>query len=52
MLAPYVQIKAGQAGISVASVNIDDVPEVAAKYKITTTPTYLVILSNGSIQHQ
>ena len=52
MIASVVeQIAEEVSAIKVGKVNIDDVPELAAKYGVMTIPT-LIVMKEGVVTHQ
>jgi thioredoxin 1 len=52
MVVPIVdQIAAERSDIKVCKINVDEEPELAARYDIMTIPT-LMVMENGIILHQ
>ena len=52
MLAPVIdEVAAERPDIKVCKVNVDEQPELAARFQIMTIPT-LMVIKNGAIVHQ
>lgn len=47
MIAPYVSKKCKETHISVAKVDVDAAPDIAAKFSVQAMPTF-VVYKNGS----
>ena len=49
MLMPIIEELAGEVtGVKICKVNVDEEPELAAKYKVMTIPT-LVVIKDGEV---
>lgn len=49
MLMPVIEELAGEVnGVKICKINVDDEPELAAKYQVMTIPT-LVVIQNGEV---
>ena len=42
-IAPYVHTKAGETGIGLIKIDVDESQELSAAYKVQAMPTFLVI---------
>ena len=52
MIAPVVEQIADEiSAIKVGKVNVDDCPELAARYGVMTIPT-LIVMKDGAVTHQ